>query len=157
MDLNPGTAVDFLSSAGVTGLSATDPGQDICSGCYSNLACAVGLFSKVSPNTDFDDTLICSARDPAPRGTGQRIILYGDCSVSRNRDLADAVRITGCPPSTVSTVLSLMKALLSPPRILATLLLHSPKLLGLRLGIYSGNIPKWKRYRPPQFDRGHFR
>jgi hypothetical protein len=90
-------------------------------------------------------------------GTGARLILYGDCGISSNRGEVPAARIPGCPPSMMNTLLTLMRTLLSRPRLAATLLTGSPKLLALRTGLYSGNLEKWQRYRSPEFDRAHFR
>jgi hypothetical protein len=55
------------------------------------------------------------------------------------------------------TLLTLMRTLLSKPRIMGTLLIGSPQLLASRVGLYSGNLEKWQRYHSPEFDRRHFR
>ena len=150
-------AEEELLSFGVNGLSVSDPGHNLCSGCYSNLICALGAFAKTNPNRDCGDTRIYWGREQANAGTGQRTVLYGNCAISKNRDKEHAVRIAGCPPTMMNTLLSLIETLLSRPRMLKMLLLRSPQLLAWRLGLYSGNLPKWKRYRPPEFDSSHFR
>lgn len=149
-------AEEELLSFGVTGLSVSHPGPSVCSGCYSNLICALGVFAKTNPNRDCGGTRIYWGREEANVGTGQRAILYGNCAISKNRDKEDAVRIAGCPPTMMSTLLTLLRTLLSRPRMLKVLLFGSPQLLAWRLGLYSGNLPKWKRYRSPAFDRSHF-
>lgn len=151
------SAEEELLSFGITGLSVSHPGHSVCSGCYSNLICALGIFAKANPNRDCGDTRIYWGRKEANAGTGQRAILYGNCAISKNRDEEHAVRIAGCPPTMMSTLLPLLKTLLSWPRMLKISVLRSPQLLALRLGLYSGNHPKWKRYRSPEFDRSHFR
>lgn len=150
-------AEEELLSFGITGLSVSQPGHNLCSACYSNLICALGVFAKLNPNRDCGDTRIYWGREQANAGTGQGTILYGNCAISKNRDKEQAVRIAGCPPTMMSTLLSLIETLLSRPRMLKMLLLGSPQLLAVRLGLYSGNLPKWKRYRSPEFDRSHFR
>ncbi|MEE9491064.1 MAG: hypothetical protein V3V80_02015, partial [Dehalococcoidia bacterium] len=119
--------------------------------------CALGVFAKTNSNRDCGDSRIHWGREQANAGTGQRTILYGNCAISKNRDDEHAVRIAGCPPTTMSTLLPLIRTLLPWPRMLKMLLLGSPQLLAVRLGLYSGNLPKWKRYRSPEFDRSHFR
>jgi len=151
------SAEEELLSFGITGLSVSHPGHNLCSGCYSNLICALGAFAKTSPNRDCGDTRIYWGREQANAGTGQGTILYGNCAISKNRDKEHAVRIAGCPPTMMSTLLSLVQTLLSRPRMVKMLVLRSPQLLAWRLGLYSGNLPKWKRYRSPEFDRSHFR
>ncbi len=148
---------ELVELAGITGLSFPHPGPHICSGCYANLVYSVGIFSKVNPNLNFGDTHIYCGKKEAHNGPGQRIILYGNCAIKSNGKEKSAPSIPGCPPQTMDTLLFLMKTLLSRPRMLKMLALGSPKLIALRAGIYSGNLPKWERCRPPDFDRSHFR
>jgi hypothetical protein len=150
-------AEEEMLSFGITGLSVSDPGHSLCSGCYSNLICALGIFAKTNPNRDCGDTLIHWGREHADAGTEQRTVLYGNCAISKNRDKEHAVRIAGCPPTMMNTLLALMRTLLSRPRMLINLLFGGPQLLALRAGLYSGNLPKWKRYQAQEFDSSHFR
>ncbi len=150
-------AEDELHTFGITGLSAPYPGQGLCSGCYGNLICALGIFAKTNPDRDFGDTRIYWGRKTANGGGGRRIILYGDCGINANSNAESAATIKGCPPTMMKTLLTLMRTLLSRPRMLKMLVFGSPLLLALRAGLYSGNLKKWKRYQAPEFDRSHFR
>jgi len=150
-------AEDELRAFGITGLSVPFPGDNLCSGCYASLICALGVFGKASPNHDFSDTRILWGRKKADAAPGARLILYGNCGISNNRKAVSVAKVPGCPPSMMRTLLTLMKTLLSRPRLLGTLLVGSPQLLALRAGLYSGNLEKWRRYRSPEFDSGHFR
>ncbi len=149
-------AEDELLNFGITGLAVPHPGHTLCSGCYGSLICALGIFAKANPNRDFSGTQICWGRNRANGAPGGRIILYGDCGISSNRNEEPAAKIAGCPPPMMSTLLTLMKTLLSRPKMISTLLLGSPQLLALRVGLYSGNLQKWQRYRSPEFDKSHF-
>ena len=148
---------ELFEFAGITGLSVPHPGQHICSGCYANLAYALGLFGKVNPNLDLGDTRIYSGRNGVSQVTGQRIILYGNCAIQSNNKTNHTASIAGCPPKTMNTLFFVARTLLSKPRLFKAILSGSPKLLALRAGVYSGNIPKWRLYRLPEFDRSHFR
>ena len=148
---------ELLELAGITGLSIPYPGEQICSGCYANLIYSLGIFGKVIPNLNFDDIKIYSGRNQVQNEPGQKKILYGNCAIKSNGKEKTAANIAGCPPKTTTTLLLLMRMLLSRFRMIKALSLGSPKLIGLRAGIYSGNLPKWKRYRLPEFDRSHFR
>ncbi|UCG82017.1 MAG: DUF362 domain-containing protein [Dehalococcoidia bacterium] len=150
-------AEEELLTYGITGLSVPHPGDSLCSGCYGGLICALGIFAKSNPNQDCGDAWVYWGRQKADGGAGRKMVLFGDCAISKNRDKNQSTRIKGCPPSIMSTLLPLLKVLLSRPRLLRTILLGSPLLLALRLGIYSGNLPKWKRYRSAEFDPSHFR
>ena len=148
---------ELFEFAGITGLSVPHPGQRICSGCYGSLVYALGLFGKVNPNLNLGDTRIYSGRNGvSSQVAGQRIILYGNCAIQSNNKANHTASIAGCPPKPMNT-LFLMRTLLPKPRILKAMLFGSPKLLALRAGIYSGNLPKWRLYRLPEFDRRHFR
>jgi uncharacterized protein (DUF362 family) len=151
------SGAELFEFAGITGLSVPHPGQHLCSGCYANLAYALGVFGKVSPNRNLGDTAIYSGRNGVPQVTGQRIILYGNCAIQSNNKTNHKASLTGCPPKTMSTLFFVMRTLFSKPRLFKTILLGSPKLLALRVGVYSGNIPKWRVYRLPEFDKRHFR
>lgn len=148
---------ELLELAGITGLSVPHPGEHICSGCYANLAYSLGLFGKVNPNLNLGDTMIYSGKHGVPQETGRRIVLYGNCAIKSNGEKNHAASIAGCPPETMNTLFFLMKTLLSRQRMLKSIVFVSPKLLALRTGVYSGNHPRWKRYRLPEFDRSHFR
>jgi uncharacterized protein (DUF362 family) len=148
---------ELFEFAGITGLSVPHPGQHICSGCYANLAYSLGLFGKVNPNLDLGDTRIYSGRNGVTQVTGQRIILYGNCAIQSNNKTNHTASIAGCPPKTMSTLFFVMRTLLSKPRMFKAILFGSPQLLALRAGVYSGNLPKWRLYRLPEFDRSHFR
>jgi uncharacterized protein (DUF362 family) len=150
-------AEEELLSFGITGLSVSRPGYTVCSGCYSNVICALGVFAKTNSNQDCGDTRIYWGRKPANGGSGQRMILYGDCAISSNRNAKPAAKITGCPPTMMNTLFTLMRTLLSRPRMFKVLLQRIPHLIAWRLGLYSGNLPKWKRYQAPEFDSSHFR
>lgn len=154
-EMNPDE--ELFEFAGITGLSAPHPGDYICSGCYANLAYSFGLFGKVNPNLNLGNITIYSGKNGASQETGQRILLYGNCAIKSNGEKNNAASIAGCPPQTMNTLFFLMKTLLSKQRMIQSIVSGSPKLLALRAGVYSGNLPKWKRYRLPEFDRRHFR
>ena len=148
---------ELFEFAGIKGLSVPHPGLHLCSGCYANLAYSLGVFGKINPNLNLGDTTIYSGRNGVSQVTGQRIILYGNCAIQSNNKTNHNASLAGCPPQTMSTLLFVMRALLSKPRMFKKILLGSPKLLALRAGVYSGNLPKWRLYRLPEFDRSHFR
>ena len=151
------SGAELFEFAGITGLSVPHPGLHLCSGCYANLAYSLGVFGKINPNLNLGDTTIYSGRNGMSQVTGQRIVLYGNCAIQSNNKTNHNSSLAGCPPQTMSTLFFVMRTLLSKPRMFKTILLGSPKLLALRAGVYSGNIPKWRLYRLPEFDERHFR
>jgi uncharacterized protein (DUF362 family) len=147
---------ELLSPSGVTGLSAPSPGQTLCSACGATLALSLSVLSKDNPEMDFGGAELYYGLELRPDRDTQHVFLYGDCAIKRNKSLQNATKIEGCPPSLITTLLALMKALLSKPRMLRMILLRSMKLIGIRLGVYREVFPGWERYRSKEFDKSHF-
>jgi uncharacterized protein (DUF362 family) len=147
---------ELLGPSDVTGLSAPHPGQTLCSACGATLALALSMLGKDNPGTDFGGVAFYYGLEMKPEAGSQAVILYGDCAIRSGRSLQNGVRIKGCPPTLTSTLLALMTALLSKPRMFKMLLLRAMKLIGIRLGLYDEVFPGWERYRGKKFDRTHF-
>jgi uncharacterized protein (DUF362 family) len=147
---------ELLTPAGVTGLSAPPPGQTLCSACGATLALALSILAKDNPKMDFSGAELYYGLELKPERDTQRVFLYGDCAIRRNKGLQNAIKIEGCAPTLTRTMLVLMKALLSKPRMLRVVLLRVVKLIGIRLGIYHEIFPGWERYRSKEFDKTHF-
>jgi uncharacterized protein (DUF362 family) len=147
---------ELLTPVKITGLSAPYPGQTLCSACGATLALALSIFGRDNPNMDFGGVALYYGLELKPEGDTQKVFLYGDCAIRSNKGLQNAIKIGGCPPTLIKTLLVLMKALLSKPRMFKMLLLWAVKLIGIRLGIYREIFPRWERYRSREFDKAHF-
>jgi hypothetical protein len=154
---------ELLGPSKITGLSAPYPGQTLCSACGATLALALSIFGKDNPEMDFGGAAFYYGVGLKPaekkEGTGAsptKVFLYGDCGVRSNKNLQNAVKIEGCPPTLTETLFALMKALLSRPRMFRMLLVRTMKLIGIRLGVYHEVFPRWERYRAKEFDKTHF-
>ena len=147
---------ELLTPAKITGLSAPYPGQTLCSACGATLALALSIFGKDNPGMDFGGVALYYGLGLKPEKDTQKVFLYGDCAIRSNKSLQNAIKIEGCPPTLTKTLLALMKALLSKPRMFRMLLLRAIKLIGIRLGIYREIFPRWERYRSKEFDKTLF-
>jgi uncharacterized protein (DUF362 family) len=147
---------ELLTAAKVTGLSAPYPGQTLCSACGATLALALSIFAKDNPAMDFGAVELYYGLELRLEKDVRKVFLYGNCAIGRNKDLRDAVKVDGCPPTLTKTLLALMKTLLSRRRMSRILLLRALKLTGIRLGIYREMFPGWERYQSEEFDRTHF-
>jgi len=154
---------ELLGPSKVTGLSAPHPGQSLCSACGATLALALSIFGKDNPGIDFGGVAFYYGLGvkPAEKGAGiepspTELFFYGDCAVRSSNSVQNAVRIEGCPPTLTKTLLALMRALLSRPRMFRVLFLRATKLLGIRLGFYREVFPGWERYQSEEFDKTHF-
>jgi len=158
---------ELLTPAKVTGISAPHPGQTLCSACGATLAFALSVFGKDNPGMDFGGVALYYGLELRPERDSRKIFLYGDCAIRSNKSLQNANNeediqsqkvflIEGCPPTLTNTLLALMKALLSKPRMLRMLFLRVIKLIGIRLGIYKEILPGWERYGSKEFHKAHF-
>ena len=158
---------ELLTPAKITGLSAPHPGQTLCSACGATLALALSIFGKDNPGMDFGGAALYYGLGLKSEKDTKKILLYGDCAIKSNKGLQNANNeediqslkvflIEGCPPTLTKTLLALMKALLSKPRMFRMLLLRAVKLIGIRLGVYHEIFPGWERYRLKEFDKTHF-
>jgi uncharacterized protein (DUF362 family) len=147
---------ELLTPAKITGLSAPYPGQTLCSACGATLALALSIFGKDNPRMDFGGVALYYGLGLKPERDTQKVFLYGDCAIRSNKDLQNATKIEGCPPTLTKTLLALMKALLNKPRMFRMLLLRAIKLIGIRLGVYQETFPRWERYQSKEFDKTHF-
>ena len=146
----------LLSQSRVTGLSSPHPGKTLCSACGATLALAVSILGKDNPDMDFGGAELFCGLEVRPEIDTRNVFLYGNCAIKRNKSLQNATKIEGCPPSLTTTLLALMKALLSKPRMLRMTLLRAVKLVGIRIGVYDEAFPGWERYRSKEFDKTHF-
>ena len=147
---------ELLAPAKITGLSAPYPGQTLCSACGATLALALSIFGKDNPGMDFGGVALYYGLGLKPERDTQKVFLYGDCAIRSNTNLQNAVKIEGCPPTLSKTLLALMQALLSKPKMFRLLLLQAIRLIGIRLGISQEIFPRWQRYRSKEFDKTHF-
>jgi uncharacterized protein (DUF362 family) len=147
---------ELLTPAKITGLSAPYPGQSLCSACGATLALALSIFGKDNPIMDFGGVALYYGLGLKPERDTQKVFLYGDCAIRSNKSLQNIIKIEGCPPTLTKTLLTLMKALLSKPRMFRMLLLRAVKLSGIRLGVYHEIFPRWERYRSKEFDKTLF-
>jgi uncharacterized protein (DUF362 family) len=147
---------ELLTPAKITGLSAPHPGQTLCSACGATLALALSIFGKDNHGMDFGGVALYYGLGLKPERDTQKVFLYGDCAIRSNKDLQNATKIEGCPPTLTKTLLALMKTLLNKPRMFRMLLLRAIKLIGIRLGVYQETFPRWERYRAKEFDKTHF-
>jgi len=147
---------ELLAPSKVTGLSAPPPGQTLCSACGVTLALAISILGKDNPEMDFGGAELYYGLGLRSEKDTQKVVLYGDCAIRSNKSLQNATRIEGCPPTLITTLLVLMKTLLSKPRMLRMMLLRAIKLVGIRLRLYREIFPGWERYRSKEFDKTHF-
>ena len=146
---------DIFRRAGMDGLTIQKPGLSCCSGCATILSVLTAILTRGCSGAVLDGVEICTGGEVRAKGESQRVFLLGDCAVSANRDLKDAVGIKGCPPPVLDTVMAV--ALKCLPRETArNLMTRKAKHDGTKPGIFDNAFPFLGLLEPPAFDRKHF-
>jgi len=144
-------------ASSISGLTIQDPGDTVCSGCITLLTAFSAVFCKDHPNTALRGVEVCVGSDVRPLPDSSKVFLLGQCAISANKELKDAIRLKGCPPSILDTVLKLSTRILPARQAASSLALRSVKNLGIKLGVYHESFPLFGDYRLPEFDPAHFR
>jgi uncharacterized protein (DUF362 family) len=147
---------EILRQAGITGVTIQEPGLSLCSGCMIIMGVLVAVLTKDSPGVVLDGLEICGGRDVKAKRESKKVFLIGDCAVSANKDLKDAVMVKGCPPPVVDTVMALVRKGLPQQKAFRILMSRLLKGIGTKLGVYDETFPAFGVCKAPEFDRKHF-
>ena len=147
---------DIFHQAGIRGIAVQDPGSACCSGCAGILSAFYGVFCKDNPGLTLDSVEVCIGSHVKAKDTSRKVFLLGDCAISANKDLQDAVKVKGCPPPMLDTVVALTRGVLPATRVAKILTSRLIKNIGMKMKIYDEEFPAFGNYKPPDFDRDHF-
>jgi uncharacterized protein (DUF362 family) len=147
---------NIFYQAGIKGITIQYPGEDCCSGCAAILSAFSGVFCKDNPGVTLDHVEVCIGSHIKAKDESRKVFLMGDCSISANKDLKDGIKIKGCPPPILDTVMAIVLKCLPPKRVAKILMARSIKNIGMKLGIYDEAFPAFGIYKPPEFNRNHF-
>ncbi len=149
---------DIFHKAGIQGITIQHGATDLssCSGCEAILSAFCGVFCKDNPGVPLDELEICLGGEARPKKESKKVFLLGNCAITANRDLENAIKIKGCPPPILDTVTSIVLKSLPKQRVAKVLLFRTIKNIGMKLGIYDEVFPAFGIYKPPEFDRSHF-
>ena len=91
-----------------------------------------------------------------PKEDSNKVFLLGDCAVSSNEDLKNAITINGCPPPILNAATTIVLKSLSKQKAAKILMLRTMKNMGMKLGLYHEAFPVFGVYESPVFDEKHF-
>lgn len=149
---------DIFHQAGIQGITIQHEETDLscCSGCATILSAFCGVFCKDNPGVILDGLEICMGSEVRAKKESKKIFLLGNCAIAANKDLKDGIKIKGCPPPILNTVMSIVLKSLPPKRVAKILMSRMIKNIGIKIGIYDEAFPAFGVYNPPEFDRNHF-
>jgi uncharacterized protein (DUF362 family) len=147
---------DAFHQARIRGLTIQDPGESCCSGCATILSAFSAVFSKDNPGVVLDGVEICIGGEVRARGESKKVFLLGNCAIASHKDLKDGMKVAGCPPPILNTVVTLVRKTLPPQRLGKIMMTRMIKNIGMKLRIYDEGFPAFGTYAPPEFDRTHF-
>jgi len=150
------SAEDILNQAGIEGLTVQDVGLSCCSGCAAILSVLTAVLTKDCPGVAMDGVEICMGAEVRAKRESRKVFLLGDCAVSANSDLKDAVSIKGCPPPVLDTVMAVALKCLPRQKAAWMLMKRTVKNIAKKLGVYDETFPAFGVCKPPTFDRKHF-
>jgi hypothetical protein len=149
---------DIFHQAGIQGITVQHEETDLscCSGCAVILSAFCGVFCKDNPGVALDGLEICLGGKTKAKKESKKVFLLGNCAISANKDLKDGIKIKGCPPPILDTVMSIVLKSLPKKRAAKILMSRMVKNIGIKLGVYDEAFPAFGVYKPPEFDGGHF-
>jgi hypothetical protein len=147
---------DIFHQAGIEGIIVQDADPSCCSGCVGILSAFCGVFCKDNPGMDLDGLEICMGEEARPKKESKKVFLLGNCAIAANKEFKNGIKIKGCPPQILDTVMSIVLKSLPPKRVAKILTSRMIKNIGMKMGIYDEAFPAFGAYKPPEFDRSHF-
>jgi len=151
------TEGDVLHLPGIEGLTVQYPGLSWCSGCVFIFGGLAAILTKECSGVALDRVEICQGGTVKAKSDSKQVFLLGDCAISANKDLKDAIKLKGCPPSVKDTVMAMIRKSLPPQKARKVLLSRMVKRIGTKLGVYSEAFPILCGVcKPPEFDSKHF-
>jgi uncharacterized protein (DUF362 family) len=148
--------VDIFHQARIAGITLQDPGESCCSGCATVLSAFSAVFSKDNPGVALDGVEICMGGGVRAKEESQKVFLLGNCAIASHKDLQDGIKVKGCPPPILNTVVTMVCKTLPPKKLAKIMTSRMIKNIGMKLGIYDEAFPAFGVYAPPEFDRSHY-
>jgi uncharacterized protein (DUF362 family) len=147
---------DIFRQAGIKGIAIQDPGETCCSGCATILSAFIGAFCKDNPGVAAEGAEVCAGSRVKAKNESKKVFLMGDCAISANGGLQNAVKVHGCPPPLLDTVLAITRGVLPRAKFAKMVIPRVIKYLGMKMKIGDEAFPAFGTYEPPAFDRRHF-
>lgn len=142
--------------AGIKGVSMQFPGDRFCTNCVTCSEIIISSFCKDNAGINLESVELCFGAEVKAKEDSKKIILFGDCAIRANKSNSNAVKVKGCPPKVVDSMIAMVNNTLEKRR--ARRILASRFLKGLfnKIGLYNEHFPREFSYELPEFDPAHF-
>ncbi len=147
---------DIFRQARIRGITLQEPDESCCSGCAVILSAFSAVFSKDNPGVALDGVEVCIGGGVRAKEESKKVFLLGNCAIANNKDLKDGIKVKGCPPPILNTVVAMVSKTLPPKKLARIMMSRMIKNIGMKLRIYDEAFPAFGVYAPPEFDRSHF-
>jgi hypothetical protein len=147
---------DIFQQARIRGIRIQDLGESCCSGCVTILSAFSAVFSKDNPDVALDGVEICMGREVRAKEDSKSVFLLGNCAIATHKDLERGIKIGGCPPPILNTVVTMVRKTLPPKRFAKIMMSRMIKNIGIKMRIYDEAFPAFGVYALPEFDKNDF-
>ena len=114
------------------------------------------VFCKDNQGVKVDPVEFCFGEEVKAREGSDKVILFGDCAIRANKDNGHAVKVEGCPPKVVDSMVAMINTTLDKKRARKNLSIRMMKGMLNKLGLYHEFYPREFSYDLPDFDPAHF-
>jgi len=147
---------EFFLRAGIEGITIQWPGDRFCTNCGTCADILVASYCKDNSGINLEPVELCFGADVKPKEDSEKVILIGDCAIRANRANKNAIKVKGCPPKVVDSMITMIRNTLEKKRARKILSIRLIKGLLNKLGIYNEHFPREFAYELPEFDPDHF-
>ena len=146
----------IFKKADIEGVTMPWPGESFCTNCVVCSEFLVASFCKDNAGAKLDPVTFCFGGDAKAKEGSGKVILFGDCSIRNNKSISTAVKVPGCPPKIVDSMVAMIRHSLNKKRARKVLMSRLVKGMLNRFGLYHEYFPRPYAYDPPEFDPAHF-
>ena len=147
---------DFFNQAGIEGVTMPWPGDGFCTNCVVCAEFLIASFCKDNAGAKIDRVEYCFGGGSKAKEISGKVILFGDCAIRNNESVTGAVKVKGCPPKIVDSMVAMISHSLDRKRARKVLATRMAKGMLNKMGLYHEFFPRPYAYDPPKFDPAHY-
>ena len=147
---------EVFKQAGIRGVTMQWPGDAFCINCAVCADFLVASFCKDNAGAKIEPVEYCFGDGPKVKENSRKVILFGDCAIRNNKTVTAAVKVKGCLPKIVDSMVAMINHSLDRKRARRVLVSRMAKGVLNKVGLYHEFFPRPYTYDPPEFDPAHF-